>query len=227
MNNSERAKVEYPGSWLDRLHESGQRRMQLLRGRLLGLRGARISHRVGVGKGVCIEYPGYLTIDHDVTILDRSYLHCLSQAGVVIGHHTSFHIGLWLHCGGRRGIPGQGFFHIGNHSFIGPYSIMGAGNGGITIGNYVALGQMVTIHAENHRFGDPDKRIVDQGTEYKGVRIEDDCWIGTKAVILDGVTIGRGSVVGAGAVVTKSLPPFSVAVGNPARVIRMRREEGR
>jgi acetyltransferase-like isoleucine patch superfamily enzyme len=52
--------------------------------------------------------------------------------------------------------------------------------------------------------------------------IEDDCWLGDGVKVLDGVTIGRGSVIGAGAVVTKDIPPFSVAVGVPARVIKTR-----
>lgn len=56
----------------------------------------------------------------------------------------------------------------------------------------------------------------------KGIVIEDDCWLGTGVKILDGVTIGKGSVIGAGAVVTKNIPSYSVAVGVPAKVISKR-----
>ena len=55
--------------------------------------------------------------------------------------------------------------------------------------------------------------------------IEDDCWIGSGVRILDGVTIGHGSIVGAGAVVTKSIPPYSIAVGVPAKVVSQRKQE--
>lgn len=206
-----------------RIRQSYGRRTELLRGHWLRFRGACISHHVGIGPRVCVEYPQCLSIDHDVTIMEGGFLHCLSEKGVHIGHNTSFHIGLWLHCGGSNERAGTGFFHIGDHSFVGPYGIMGAG-GGIEIGNHVQMGPMVSIHAENHHFEDPDKRIDEQGVWHQGVIIEDDCWIGAKAIILDGVTIGRGSVIGAGAVVTRSVPPYSVAVGNPARVIKRRRE---
>jgi acetyltransferase-like isoleucine patch superfamily enzyme len=55
------------------------------------------------------------------------------------------------------------------------------------------------------------------------VRVEDDCWIGEKASIMRGVTVGRGSVIGASAVVPRDVPPYSVAAGNPARVVRSRK----
>lgn len=195
--------------------------MQLLRGKQLELRGARIGHRVGIGRNVTIEHPQHMTIGHDVTIMERSYLHCLSSAGVRIGHNTSFHVGFWLHCGGELGHSELGFFHIGNYCFVGPGSLMGAG-GGITIGDHVQFGPMVSIHAENHRYEDPNRRIREQGVHHGGVMIEDDCWIGAKAVILDGVRVGRGSVIGAASVVTRDVPSYSVAVGNPAQVIRRR-----
>jgi acetyltransferase-like isoleucine patch superfamily enzyme len=61
---------------------------------------------------------------------------------------------------------------------------------------------------------------MDQGITAEGIRIEDNCWIGAGAVVLDGVTVGRGSCIGAGAVVSQSIPPHSLAVGVPARVTR-------
>lgn len=68
---------------------------------------------------------------------------------------------------------------------------------------------------------DDEKRIEDD----PGVVIEDDVWVGTRAIILAGVTIGRGAVVAAGAVVTKSVPPYAIVGGNPARILRMRWSE--
>lgn len=78
------------------------------------------------------------------------------------------------------------------------------------------------IIGANHRFSDVTKLIKEQGVETKGIIIESDVWIGANCCVLDGVTIGRGSVIGAGSIVTKSIPPMSVAVGNPCRVIKQR-----
>ncbi len=67
--------------------------------------------------------------------------------------------------------------------------------------------------------------MIAQGmTETKPVTIEDDVWIGTRVIILPGLTIGRGSILGAGTVVTKDIPPFSVVVGNPGRIVKNRKE---
>lgn len=170
-----------------------------------------------------ILYPHCLTVGDDVSIEDYSHLHCLSTRGVRIGSYTSIGRNLWLHCGGKPGDCDHGYFEIGEHSYIGCNAVLGAG-GGIRIGNNVLIGQSVNIHAENHRFQDPTRLIREQGVSYEGVVIEDDVWIGSKATILDGVTIGQGAVVGAGAVVTKSLPPYAIATGVPAKVIGHRGE---
>jgi acetyltransferase-like isoleucine patch superfamily enzyme len=81
------------------------------------------------------------------------------------------------------------------------------------------------MYANNHVFDDPNRLIRQQPLTCKGITIEDDCWIGTGVRILDGVTIGQGSVIGAGAVVNKDIPPYSVAVGVPAKVISKRGKE--
>ncbi|MCD6461281.1 MAG: acyltransferase [Thermoplasmata archaeon] len=94
--------------------------------------------------------------------------------------------------------------------------------GGVEIGNNVLIGPRVIIHSANHRFADRETPIRYQGHEYRRVVIEDDVWIGGGAIILPGVRIGKGAVVGAGAVVTKDVPPFSVVAGVPARVIKER-----
>ncbi len=72
----------------------------------------------------------------------------------------------------------------------------------------------------NHNYKDPSTPIYLQGETVSEITVEDDCWIGANVVITAGVKIGKHSVVAAGAVVTKSIPPYSVAVGNPARVIK-------
>jgi acetyltransferase-like isoleucine patch superfamily enzyme len=84
------------------------------------------------------------------------------------------------------------------------------------------LAPRVSIYAENHVFDNPNITIKAQGVSKKDVVIEDDCWIAANAVILAGVTIGKGSVVAAGSVVNEDVPAFSVVAGVPARVIKSR-----
>ncbi|OUL26700.1 acyltransferase [Nostoc sp. 106C] len=113
------------------------------------------------------------------------------------------------------------YIHIGQDTFIGP-SVCIAGPGEIKIGKHCLIAAHTGIYANNHNFADPMELIKYQGISSQGIVIEDDCWLGHGVKVLDGVTIGRGCVIGAGAVVTKDIPPFSVAVGVPARVIKSR-----
>ena len=99
------------------------------------------------------------------------------------------------------------------------------GHGGLTIGNDVRIAAQTIIIPSNHNFDRLDMPIRDQGDTRLGITIGDDVWIGAGCKILDGVTIGSGCVIGAGSVVNRSLPPYSVAVGVPARVIRKRGEK--
>lgn len=99
--------------------------------------------------------------------------------------------------------------------------------GGIQIGSNVIIGPYCIIHSANHRFDDVDKPITNQGYEKASVKIDDNCWLAANVIVLPGVTVGKGCVIGAGSVVTKDIPPYSVAVGNPAKVIRSRFAEAR
>ncbi|MBC7651356.1 MAG: acyltransferase [Deinococcales bacterium] len=106
---------------------------------------------------------------------------------------------------------------------IGNNTLIGMGNtiiGPITIGNNVIFAQNIVASALNHQYTDIAIPIADQPILTAAIVVEDDCWIAANAVITAGVTIGRHSVIAAGAVVTKNIPAFSVAVGNPARVIK-------
>lgn len=196
-----------------------ERRIQLARGRWAQLRGVQAGHHFGLGRQVRILYPACLYVGNHVTIMDNSYLHCRSCSGVRIGSYTSIDRNLWLSCGVTTG--NHGYFEIGDYSFIGPNAVIGAG-GSIIIGSHVQIGPNVMITAENHIFSNHERLIDEQGLSHQGINIEDNCWIGGGAIILDGVNIGHGSVIGAGAVVTKNLRPFSVAMGVPARVVRSR-----
>lgn len=117
---------------------------------------------------------------------------------------------------------------VGDHVNLGTAPTILATRASVVIGNHVLFGPGVTIRGGNHRF-DVVGRYIDEVTDDmkrpeddRGVVIEDDVWVGGNATILHGVTVGRGSVIGASAVVTRDVPPYSIVAGNPARVVRER-----
>jgi acetyltransferase-like isoleucine patch superfamily enzyme len=117
--------------------------------------------------------------------------------------------------------PYGGSIYIDENVFIGPYCVL-YGHGGLAIGRDTMIAAHTVIIPSNHGFSDPDRKISSQPLTKFGITIGEDVWIGCGVRILDGVSIGRGCVIGAGAVVTKSLPNYSIAVGVPARVIGSR-----
>lgn len=109
---------------------------------------------------------------------------------------------------------------IGEETNIGSYNAFGVCNK-ITIGNNVLFGPYIHINDHTHCYQDISKPVIKQPIYSKGpIIIEDECWIGFGSHILSGVTIGKHSVIGANSVVTKSIPPYSVAVGSPAKVVK-------
>jgi len=91
----------------------------------------------------------------------------------------------------------------------------------IVIDDDVMLGSGVHVYLDKHNFSHPAVPIIDQGdAEPQGVVLMRGCWVGANVIILPGVVIGENSVVGAGSVVTKSVPPRMLVVGNPARIVR-------
>ncbi len=98
------------------------------------------------------------------------------------------------------------------------------GFGGLTIGEGTSFGPYSMIHTANHAMDDPERSVTEQGwLETRPVAIGRNCWIAMGVKILPGVQIGDGCVVGAGSVVPQDIEPYSIAVGNPAKVIRSRR----
>jgi acetyltransferase-like isoleucine patch superfamily enzyme len=174
-----------------------------------------IEHRVRLAQPANIHLGRGVYIDHGV------YLHACPD-GIRIGDGSFIMHSSVLHVFNFRDLPRAGIT-IGRKCFIGELNVI-RGQGGVTLGNYVYTGSLVQILAVNHVFDDPDVPIREQGITARGIVIEDDVWLASGVIVLDGVHIGRGSVVGAGAVVTEDLPPHSIAVGSPARVVRDRRE---
>ena len=106
---------------------------------------------------------------------------------------------------------------VGDHTRVGLHNTI---IGPVTIGNHVNLAQGITVTALNHNFAEKELRIDEQGVSTNPVTIGNDIWIGANAVILPGVTIGDHSVVAAGAVVTKDVPPHTLVGGVPAKIIK-------
>lgn len=120
----------------------------------------------------------------------------------------------------ERGSMFNGHCTLGSNSSIGINSEL---NGPVEIGNNVMMGPEVIIYTQNHEYKDTSHTMIEQGyQEYRSVVIGDDVWIGRRVIILPGVTIGNGCVIGAGAIVTKSFPEYSVIGGNPAKIIKLR-----
>ncbi len=195
-----------------------------LRGMLRSWRLGSCAGRLFLGRGVRVSFPRHLYLGYNVLLADGVNINAYSRKGFRLGDNVRVREHVWMLATGVLTDPGEGLF-LGNNVYVGPFSVLGAG-GGLTIGNDVTIGAHVDVLAENHNFEDPDLPINQQGVRRKGIVIEDDCWIGNRATILDGVHVGRGSVIGAAAVVTRDIPEYSVAVGSPAMVIRDRRYRG-
>jgi len=106
-------------------------------------------------------------------------------------------------------------FNIGGH-------INASCGGKIVIGAHCPIGPGVVMRTANHCFEKSNVYIQEQGHQIGDIVIEDDCWIGANAIILGGVSIGKGAIIGAGAVVTKDIPSMAIAVGVPAKVLKYR-----
>lgn len=162
----------------------------------------------------------------------RWYVRMLAPLYQHRGKHSVIHHSV------RMDTPPYRKFHLGDYSviesfccinnavgdvIIGDHTRVGLHNtiiGPVRIGNHVNLAQGITVTALNHNFQDSGRKIDEQGITTVPVSIEDDIWIGANAVILPGITIGQHSVVAAGAVVTKNVPPHSLVAGVPAKIIR-------
>jgi len=175
-----------------------------------------------VGKNVRLFYPKNLQVGYNTIIEDGAEINCLSQQGIKLGNRVTIGKYAIIRPSNIYGGPiGEGLT-MGDNSNIGPYNYIGC-SGKITIGNNVMLAPRVSIYAENHVFDHPEILIRDQGVEKKEVIIEDDCWLAANSIILAGVTIGQGSIVAAGSVVTENVPAYSLVAGVPAKFIKSRK----
>ena len=118
-------------------------------------------------------------------------------------------------------IQGSGKFILGENSYLSSYCVIGV-NESISIGKNVMIADAVSIRDTNHNFQDINIPMKNQGINTSPIIIEDDVWVGYGAVITKGVTIRKGVIIGANAVVTKDVPEYAIVGGVPAKIIKYR-----
>ena len=114
-----------------------------------------------------------------------------------------------------------GKIEIGRETLIGDFCSL-YGEGGLTIGTQVMIAAGCRLIPNEHTFLIPERPIIEQPYEGRGISIGDGAWLGANVCVLDGVRIGKGAIIGAGAVVTHDIPDYAIAAGVPARVMKMR-----
>jgi acetyltransferase-like isoleucine patch superfamily enzyme len=142
--------------------------------------------------------------------------------GVHFRHLETFEIGDGVFIGAQAFIQGRfdGLTKIGNHVWIGPQAYFDARD--LILEDYVGWGPGAKVLGSAHTGLPIDQPIIETDLEIRPVRVEAWADIGTGAVLLPGVTVGKGSIVGAGAIVTRDVPPFAIVAGVPARFLRWR-----
>jgi len=172
---------------------------------------------IKLGKGIeIVGFASQIRLGHNVYIGDGARLVCSDAAAeIVIGDGTVIQARAILETG-----PG-GRIELGSMNSVNPYCVL-YGHGGLITGDFVRIAAHTVIIPANHIFDNPDVPITRQGISKQGISIGRDVWIAAGCRILDGVVIGDGCVVAAGAVVNRSIAPFSVVGGVPAKVIKMR-----
>lgn len=169
-----------------------------------------------ISKGVTLRCAGGLSLGEGAMIDEGVFFDIKSaEARVSIGAGTQVMHGATFETGY------EGKITLGAGSFVGAYAILN-GQGGLSIGENALIAGHCHIVAGNHRHDDLSRPMAHQDFISEGIVIEDDVWLGAGAKVLDGVHIGQGAIVSAGAVVTRDVPPHAIVGGVPAKLIRMR-----
>jgi acetyltransferase-like isoleucine patch superfamily enzyme len=141
-------------------------------------------------------------------------LEALEAGRLELGPHVLFEPGVWITC------PGEARIRIGGGTFLN-LGVQVASVALVEIGEHCMFANGCFVTDGNHRFDDPSRPVPWQGFTTKGpTRVGDNVWCGANVVITSGVTVGERCVIGANSVVTTDLPPFSIAAGAPAQVLR-------
>jgi len=148
---------------------------------------------------------------------------CVFETGVLVFHPENVVLGANVYVGHQTILKGyhRNLLEIGDETWIGQQGFFHAA-GGLRIGARVGIGPAVQVITSTHREAGRGTPILFAPIDLAPVVIEDDADVGVGAIVLPGVTVGRGAQVGAGALVTKDVPPYAVAAGVPARILRER-----
>lgn len=192
----------------------------LIRGNLKAIFIRKKGNIIFIGKGSKLKNYKKIKIGKTINIGENVVIDALSTNGVVMGDNVKIGDYSKVLCTGTLKKIGKGI-KIGNNFGCGENCFFGAA-GGIEIGDDVIMGQNVRFHSENHNFDNLEILIRLQGVSNKGIKIGNNCWIGSGVVFLDGATLGDGCVVASNAVVNKVFPNNSIIGGMPAKIIKMR-----
>lgn len=153
----------------------------------------------------------------------RAHVQLESPDQVVLGEGTSIWPGTCI-CTQSVNKPIETKLVVGKHTYIGENNNIRLADATIRIGDHCMISQQVSLISTNHLIPGKDKITAQSGLDYNkaGITIGNDVWIGCNCVVLPGVSIGDGAVIGAGSVVTSNIPEYSIAVGNPARIVKSR-----
>lgn len=148
---------------------------------------------------------------------------CVFEEGVLVFHPEHVFIGAFVYVGHQAILKGyhRNALRVGDGSWLGPQCFLHAA-GGIDIGANVGIGPQARMLTSSHREAGRDRPVIHAPLAFAPIRVEDDADIGVGAILLPGVSIGRGAIVGAGAVVTRDVEPYAVVGGVPARTLRYR-----
>lgn len=173
------------------------------------------------GRGVTIRHPQKIVIGKGVVIADRCVLDARGDedSGITIGENAIIGQNVSLTCK-------NGCLRIGNQVDIGAHSSLYAVAGNVVdIGDHVLIGPYTYMGGTCYKFERTDVPIAAQGVSPRGgIRVGKNTWLGARTSILDGITVGHDAIVATGAVVTKNIQPYAIAMGIPAKVARLRTE---
>ena len=173
---------------------------------------------VRIGANVKIVNPQYISIGDGVTICDGVTLIARGPGGITLGDRVVLNDRVYL----DTETSDVGYIKVENDVYIGTGTTL-FGHSGFEIGDHALLAQNITSTPYSHQYRDPNRNIIDQGGFTRKITIGRDSYVGMGVCIMYSADVGEGSVVGSGSVVVKSIPPYSIAVGNPAKVIKERK----
>ena len=177
-----------------------------------------VGKNLSIGVGVKIVNPQYISLGNNVKISDNVTLIARGEKGITLGDNVSLQDRVYLDTESAA----EGYIIIKNDVYIGTGTTL-FGHVGLEIGDHCLLAQNITITPYSHIFKNPASDIITQGGNTRKVTLGRDSYLGMNVCVLYSADIGEGSVVGAGSVVVNPIPPYSVAVGNPAKVMKSRK----